>query len=283
MKSSLVAVAVAAMVAAAGTASAGISGGAVALMSAKQSDALVLVGPVEAVYAGKGFAIVLGQKVEFSNAGQLSVGETVSVIGHVNADGSVSAKSVQKGSLYVAGATPVLLTGVVQKVNASVGTAVVSGLTVDLTALMANGAVSVAKGSTVTLSGIQPLNGGLVVVSGISGGAVSTSGISGGAVSTSGISGGAVAMSGISGGAVATSGISGGAVKTSGISGGAVATSGISGGAVKTSGISGGAVATSGISGGAVKTSGISGGAVATSGISGGAVKTSGISGGAIY
>ena len=262
MKHVVLTVAVATIVSAAGTSSAGITGG--ARQSVSGAPSLVLVGPVEAVNASRGLVVVLGQSILTSEASQLSVGDTVSVIGNVKANGNVEAKAVQKAGLYVAGATQVLLTGVVQKADNSVGRAVVNGVSVDLTPLMASGAVSLNAGDTVEIEGTQPANGGVVLVSGITGGAL-TQGITGGAL-TSGITGGAL-TSGITGGAL-TSGITGGAL-TQGITGGAIATQGITGGA-KTSGITGGAL-TSGITGGAL-TSGITGGAVTTQGITGGAL-----------
>jgi hypothetical protein len=235
MKHVVLTVAVATIVSAAGTSSAGITGG--AHQSAKEAPSLVLVGPVEAVSASRGLIVVLGQIVVTAEASQLTVGESVSVIGNVKPNGSVEATAVQKAGLYVAGATQVLLTGVVQKVDNSVGHAVINGVPVDLTPLMSNGAVSLTAGSTVEIEGTQPANGGVVLVSGITGGAL-TQGITGGAVATQGITGGAL-----------TSGITGGAL-TQGITGGAVATQGITGGA-NTSGITGGAL-TSGITGGAL-------------------------------
>ena len=260
MKNLMLAVAAATIVTAAATVPAGISGG--ARQDSHESMALVLVGPVEAVNVSQGLAIVLGQKVITQSAAELSVGEAISVIGRLSPDGSILAMSVQKAGVYVPGATQILLTGTVQKVDSTIGRAVVGGLSVDLTGLMSTGSVPIVQGSTVQIAGTQPVNRGLVLVTGISGGAL-TQGISGGAL-TQGISGGALTQ-GISGGAL-TQGISGGA-KLQGISGGAKV-AGISGGAL-TQGISGGAKL-QGISGGA-KLQGISGGAL-TQGISGGAL-----------
>jgi hypothetical protein len=243
----------------------GISGGA---SQQKSVIDLMLLGPVEAVLARENAAIVLGQRIQIPAGADIAVGEVLAVYGTLKA-GNLVAVQVLKAGPYVPGATEVLLTGVVQKVQASVGRAIVSGVSVDLTALVSlDGSQLIPTvGTVVQVAGIQPASGGVVLVDGISGGAAK--GISGGAAK--GISGGAA--KGISGGAA--EGISGGAAK--GISGGAAlgisggAAQGISGGAAK--GISGGAA--EGISGGAAK--GISGGAA--EGISGGAAK--GISGGA--
>jgi hypothetical protein len=249
----------------ASSAIAGISGGA---FRASSSPELLIVGPVEAIKEREGTAIVLGQKISLRKLGNAQVGESVSIFGTVRPDGSVSISGVVSNGQYVPGASPVLLTGVVQKISPLIGRAVINGLTVDLTTnLSASGSQSLTIGSLVQVSGTQPNDRGLILVQrlgagaaqGISGGAAQ--GISGGAAQ--GISGGAA--QGISGGAA--QGISGGAAQ--GISGGAA--QGISGGAAQ--GISGGAA--QGISGGAAQ--GISGGAA--QGISGGAAQ--GISGGA--
>jgi len=224
---------------------AGISGGA---SQTAKNDQLLLVGPVEAIKERESIVVVLGQKLPLRSVGRVEVGETVAVFGAVRADGTITVARVQHEGLYVPGATSVLLTGTVQKINSLTGRAIVGGVSVDTTALTSiDQTRTIAVGTVVQVAGTQPAFGGLILVQGISGGAVQ--GISGGAVQ--GISGGAV--QGISGGAV--QGISGGAVQ--GISGGAV--QGISGGAVQ--GISGGAV--QGISGGAVQ--GISGGAKSAS------------------
>jgi hypothetical protein len=245
------------MAAFAATAIGGISGGA---SPRSNSSQLLLVGPVDALLARENAIVVLGQKIQVSAGSSFVAGDLVAVYGRFE-NARLSVSRIERSGPYVAGATAVLLTGVVQKLHTSVGRAVVSGVSVDLTSLVSTDGSQVAPalGSIVQIAGIQPVKGGVVLVDGINGGAAE--GISGGA--SKGISGGA--SKGISGGA--SQGISGGAAQ--GISGGAA--QGISGGALK--GISGGA--SKGISGGASK--GISGGA--SLGISGGAAQ--GISGGA--
>ena len=140
-------------------------------LAAQASDeaSLLVVGPVEAVIPKEQAAIVLGQKVLLKSQEKLTVGETAMIFGKFGANGVVVASDVRHQGPYVAGATTVLLTGVVQKSDASVGHAQVSGLAVDLTPAMSSGAVSAAVGSTVQVIGIQPGVGGLVLASGISG------------------------------------------------------------------------------------------------------------------
>src|SRR5215469_15994513 len=117
MKRLVLAVAVAASVNAAATASAGPNGN--ARQSADETPTLVLVGPVEAVNSALGLATVLGQKVVTNAASSLIVGDTVYVIGNLRSDGILST-AIRDAGLYVPGATQVLLTGVVQRVNSAV-------------------------------------------------------------------------------------------------------------------------------------------------------------------
>ena len=215
------------------------------LEAREQSAPLLLIGPVESVSSTHAFAVVLGQKVLIGAFDQVTVGDTVAVYGEFLGDGSLNAAKVVSEGPYVPGATPVYVEGTVQKVQSSVGRATVSGLSVDLTSLMARGAVSPTVGSKLQITGTQPVNNGLVVASGLS-----ANGISGGGRSASGISGGGISVSGISGGGLSASGISGGGRSASGISGGGISVSGISGGGLSASGISGGGLAADGISGG---------------------------------
>jgi hypothetical protein len=239
----------------------------------EQNAPLLLIGPVESVSSTHTFAVVLGQKVLIGAFDQVTVGETLAVYGQYLGDGSLNAAKVVSEGAYVPGATPVFVEGTVQKVQPSVGQVTVSGLSVDLTSLMSRGAVSPIVGSKLQITGIQPVNNGLVVASGLS-----TEGISGGGKAVAdGISGGGFAVNGISGGGKAVAdGISGGgkAVVANGISGGGLAVNGISGGGKAVAdGISGGgkAVVANGISGGGLAVNGISGGGKAVAdGISGG-------------
>ena len=132
-------------------------------------DSLLVIGPVESVNSAHTSAVVLGQKVLIGAHDSVTVGNTVAVYGEVLGDGSLNATKVVAEGTYVAGATSVYMVGTVQKVQASIGRAVVSGITVDLTPLMSEGAVTPAVGSTVEISGTQPVNSGLLVAAGITG------------------------------------------------------------------------------------------------------------------
>jgi Domain of unknown function (DUF5666) len=206
----------------------------------EQAAPLLLVGPVESVNAKHTLAVVLGQKVLIGTSDRVTVGDTVAVYGESLGDGSLKATKVVSEGLYVPGATSIFISGTVQQVQPSIGRATVSGLPVDLTSLMAQGAVTPAVGSTLEITGTQPVNNGLFVASGISGGGKVASGISGGGLSAAGISGGGLSAAGISGGGKVASGISGGGLSAAGISGGGLSAAGISGGGKVASGISGG-------------------------------------------
>jgi hypothetical protein len=231
--SALVAAVIATTVAS--TSSAGISGSGspqVSGISGSGSELLV-IGPVEIIEAATSSAIVLGQRIHTSEA--LAIGETVAVFGVVRPDGSIAASAVQSRGLYVAGATPIFLAGTVQKAEPTIGRVVVNGVAVDLTSAMSHGAFAPSIGSKLAISGTQPVNRGVILVSGISGsGSPQVSGISGsGSPRVNGISGsGSPQVSGISGsGSPKVNGISGsGSPKVNGISGsGSPKVNGISG------------------------------------------------------
>ena len=208
-----------------------------------QNTSLLIVGPIESINSTQTAAIILGQKVLLGRNDGLTVGNTVAVYGETFPDGSIAASKIQSGGLYVPGATPVFISGVVQQSQPSIGRVVVDGLTVDLTSLMSHGSVSPALGSKLDINGTQPVSHGVIVATGLAkvvGQSTATSGISGGGYSSAGISGGGYSSTGISGGGYSSTGISGGGYSSTGISGGGYSSTGISGGGYSSSGISGG-------------------------------------------
>ena len=223
-----------------GAAANGISGGGAAANGISGGGAaaeLLLIGPVEAVDVASKTAVVLGQKLPFAGAESLSIGEMVAVYGAMRTDGALAVSSVQRRGSYVAGASLVYLSGIVQKVEPSVGRAVVNGVSIDLTPMMVNQEISPSIGSKLQVLGVQPVGHGVVLVNGISGGGAAANGISGGGAAANGISGGGAAANGISGGGAAANGISGGGAAANGIiiRGGRV--NGISGGGAAANGI----------------------------------------------
>ena len=169
----------------------------------EQSGRLLLAGPVESVEKKTGTAVVLGQRLPLSRLGSVNVGDTVSVYGTVRNDGTIEViKAVDKGP-YVAGATPILLTGLVQQLRSSVGQAKIAGVQVELTsAYSADGTIGLDLGGLVQVSGTQPAIGGIVLANSVVGG------------------GGAKANSVVGGGLQANSVVGGGGLKANSVVGG---------------------------------------------------------------
>jgi hypothetical protein len=253
-----------------------------AAKASAEQPTLRVTGPVEAYDSKHGVARVLGQTVALPRGVDVVVGDSASVVGTSASDGKIIAASVKDQGLYVAGSSPIFLAGSVQKVNASVGTAVVSGVTVEFTALMADGPVSPAVGAAVQVGGTQPAAGGVVLASSISGGGMTANSISGGGVAAKSISGGGLSANSISGGGMTANSISGGGVTAKSISGGGLSANSISGGGMTANSISGGGVTAKSISGGGATAKSISGGGLSANSISGGGMTANSISGGGV-
>ncbi len=183
---------------------AGINGGARQLA---KTEVLLLIGPSELARTGEKHGSVLGQKIPAQYLAGTDSTSTIFVFGVVRADGSLFVSRIQAGATYVPGATPVLLTGVLEHIDLSTGRAVVSGVPVDLVTLLVNEANAIAVGKVVRVTGIQPSIGGVILATRLESGTgtgledPTTSGINGGAVKnvtpsldavTLGINGGAV-------------------------------------------------------------------------------------------
>jgi hypothetical protein len=179
MKSVLLIGAVAALIA--GTTELWASSATGSTQAVSEQFTLVLAGPVESINDKDGTAVVLGQKLLLGQRDGVAVGDAVSVFGKMRSDGSVSVAKIIDHGIYVPGATPILLTGLVQQVHAAVGRATVNGVNVDLTAIYAVEASStLAKGSLVQVSGTQPASRGLVLADAIVGGGQSNAIVGGG-------------------------------------------------------------------------------------------------------
>ena len=83
----------------------------------EQSEPALLAGPVESIEKKTGTAIILGQKLPLDRLGSIIVGDAVSVYGTVRNDGTIDATKVVDKGPYVPGATPILLTGLVQQLR----------------------------------------------------------------------------------------------------------------------------------------------------------------------
>jgi hypothetical protein len=199
---------------------------------------LLLAGPVESISEKNSTAVVLGQKLLVELPEGVVVGDSVSVYGKLRADGTLAVSKVTNQGIYVAGASHVVLTALVQHVQASVGRAEVGGLDVDLTSIATtDGSTLVVSGSIVQVSGTQPSSHGLVLADAIIGGGLSSNAIIGGgkpnAIIGGGLSSNAIIGGGkpdaIIGGGLSSNAIIGGG-KPSAIIGGGLSSNAIIGG-----------------------------------------------------
>ena len=127
---------------------------------------MVLVGPVDSIDAMNGVFHSMGQVVMASQdmlAG-MRVGDLVSVEGTVVASGWLYADGVsQSNQRYVAGATEVFVTGMLNSINRGDGTARMGGLTIDYTSSLGRttapqGAMWSFRGTVPTAQGVMLAN-----------------------------------------------------------------------------------------------------------------------------
>ena len=146
----------------------------------RSNSELLVIGPVESVDAANGAVTVLGQRVlGIGNSHALTVGSTLAVFGAARGDGSIEASAIREQGMYVPGASAVFLSGIVQRADTAVGRLTVNGVNVDLTPAMSAGAISPKVGSKLSISGVQPVGRGIVLVNGIAGTGASANGIAG--------------------------------------------------------------------------------------------------------
>ena len=140
----------------------GINGG--DLRGINGGDALVLAGPVDSIDPINGVFMAMGQTVMASQGmlSSMSVGDFVSVNGSVVSSGWLYADSVSVASdMYVPGATAVFVSGIPSAIDPVLGQAQLGELTIDYTGALSGGAIP--AGMSLTFSGIQPANRGLLV------------------------------------------------------------------------------------------------------------------------
>jgi hypothetical protein len=128
---------------------------------------VVAYGPIESINVGKGRIQVLGQTYQSppdspalrTLAGQIAGGSVVlaTITGKVSQTGGAPrAESMAfSDETYVPGATHVQVLGKVRQVSPESGTFKVGNLTVDYTAMLAQGKVTVAIGQILAISGVQ--------------------------------------------------------------------------------------------------------------------------------
>jgi hypothetical protein len=240
------------------------------------SAELLVIGPVESINAADRTATILEQRVHTTMVDALAVGNTVAVFGTARADGTIEASTIQFRGVYVPGATSIFISGTVQRAEHALGRVVVNGVTVDLTSAMSYGMLSPAIGSKLAISGTQPVNRGLVLVSGTRG---SVQGIAGTGSAVNGIAGTGSAVNGIAGTGSALNGIAGTGSAVNGIAGTGSAVNGIAGTGSAVNGIAGTGSAVNGIAGTGSAVNGIAGTGSAVNGIAGTGSAVNGIAG----
>ena len=128
-------------------------------------DDLVLVGQVDA-FSDAGEAIVLGQRVAGATGPGLAIGDYIAVLGQPAVDGRVEGLLVyQLSDSYVPGASRILIRGVPTADLSSNGYAEFGNQEIDLTPAMSRTDLAwLGKQSgVVSVIGIQPLPGGVVL------------------------------------------------------------------------------------------------------------------------
>jgi hypothetical protein len=231
---------------------------------------VVSVGPLELIETNS--VTVLGRSYHVDDAAGLTTGDKVAVHGDLQPDGSVSNAWVESVGTYVAGSDSVFETGVVTNVNETFGRLSIGDSKIDYTAALSEAGSSVPnKGEIISVTGIQPETGGVVM------GTTTRAGTT--EVVMAIAAGGTRGLAGITGSNSATKGITGSNSATKGITGSNSATKGITGSNSATKGITGSNGAAKGITGSNSATKGITGSNSATKGITGSNSATKGITG----
>jgi hypothetical protein len=140
--------------------------------------ALTIKGPVEKVDVAANTISVFGRQLAIPRssgliekvASAMAAGSTVevAVYSRLDASGKLSAAkaSILEGQ-YVAGVTKVVVSGKISAVNAAVATAVVNGVVVDYSAVLALGIPGLSVGDVVTFTGTLPQAGQQMLASGM--------------------------------------------------------------------------------------------------------------------
>ena len=189
-----------------------LAAGFVSAAHAESADAVanvVAVGPLEFVQSNS--VTVLGRSYHVDDAAGLATGDKVAVHGDLQTDGSVSNAWAESMGTYVAGSDRVFETGVVTSVNETFGRLSIGESKVDYTAALSEPGSSVpGKGDVISVTGIQPEVGGVVL------GTTTRAGTT--EVSMAIAGGGMRGLAGITGSNRATAGITG-SNHTAGITG----------------------------------------------------------------
>jgi len=187
------------------------------------ADDIVAIGPLELTEATS--VTVLGRSYRVEDSAGLVTGEKVAVHGSLQRDGSVTNAWAESLGSYSAGADPVFETGVVTEVNEPLGRLSIGDSNIDYTAALAEaGSAPPVVGALVSVTGIQPAIGGVILGSTTNAGnpevqiALAGTGIRAG-----------MAIAGITGTSRDSAGITGTSRSSAGITGTSRASAGITG------------------------------------------------------
>src|ERR1700733_14748562 len=123
---------------------------------------VVAVGPLELIETNN--VTVLGRSYRVDDAAGVTTGDKVAVHGDLQPDGSVSNAWVESVGTYVAGSDSVFETGVVTNVNETFGRVSIGDSKIDYTAALSEaGSFVPNKGDVISVTGIQPEIGGVVM------------------------------------------------------------------------------------------------------------------------
>jgi hypothetical protein len=128
--------------------------------------ALLLQGPVDSVNRSRAQIGVLGHTLAVNQTVSLSLGTQVAVYGWLSRDGQLIVQRVQLLGQYVPGASRVVISGRVSRINSATGRVAIGGVSVDYTPLLsAAPTLRLATNSLARFAGTQAQFRGLITAS----------------------------------------------------------------------------------------------------------------------
>ena len=142
------------------------------------SAAPLMKGPIDRVDVTKGTISLLGREFKIPSTSQLadSVQEAITsgravdmaVFGKIDGNGNVISAAMKiVDAQYIPGVTQVVLSGKIATLDASTARAIVQGITVDFTNLLASGNIDLKRGDIVTFTGTLPQKGQQLIATGL--------------------------------------------------------------------------------------------------------------------
>jgi len=240
---------------------------------------VIAVGPLELVETQS--VTVLGRSYHTEDTSGLSTGAKVAIHGTLQPDGSAINVWVEDIGTYVAGSDKVYETGAVSDVNAQLGRLTISGSEVDYTNSLADpSAITPAVGAVVSVSGTQPVLGGVIVGDTTSAGSEQMRVAYFGGTRAAAVTGGNVSKAAVTGGNVSSAAVTGGNVSKTAVTGGNVSSAAVTGGNVSKTAVTGGNVSSAAVTGGNVSKTAVTGGNVSSAAVTGGNVSKTAVTGG---